>query len=151
WAWSGRQGFARPRMVGAREEGVAGLLAAYGELEAEALDFFRREGFGEDGVILARAADMRYLGQEHTVRVPVPGGEPSLGEVVAGFAERHEGAFMFRLDAPAEFVSLHVAAMVHVPNPDLRAFAPSTDGGRAVKGKRRVGLHPGGVPAALVL
>jgi len=146
-----RQDFTRTRIVRATEDGMPGLLAAYGELEAEALDFFRREGFGEDGVILARAADMRYLGQEHTVRVPVPGGEPSLGEVVAGFGERHESAFMFRLEAPAEFVTLHVAAMVHVPNPDLRAFAPSSDSGRAVKGKRRVDFDEDGVHEALIV
>src|SRR5262249_30798182 len=71
---SERQDFTRTRIVRATEDGMPGFLAAYGELEAEALDVFRREGFGEDGVILARAADMRYRGQEHTVRVPVPGG-----------------------------------------------------------------------------
>jgi N-methylhydantoinase A len=100
---------------------------------------------------MARAADMRYLGQEHTVRVPISGGAPALADVVARFGERHESAFMFRLEAPAEFVTLHVAATVRVPNPDLGAFAPSPEAGRAVKERRRVDFDEDGVHETLIV
>ena len=146
-----RQDFTRTRIVSATEDSMPGLVAAYGELEADALSFFRSEGFDQAAVILARAADMRYVGQEHTVRVPVPGGAPTLAEVVASFGQRHESAFMFRLEAPAEFVTLHVAAIVHVPNPDHRAFAPTVERGRGVKGRRRVDFDQDGSHEALIV
>ena len=58
---------------------------------------------------------------------------------------------MFRLDAPAEFVTLHVAAMVRVPNPELGAFAPSPGTGRAVKERRRVDFDEDGVHETVVV
>ena len=140
-----KQDFTRTSVVRAAEESMALIYDRYGELERESLEFFAREGFDAAQVVTVRAADMRYAGQEHTVRVPVPDGRPSLADVAARFHERHETAFMFRLEAPVEFVNLHLTGLVRVPNPDLSAFAPPSGSGAAGKGRRKVDFDEDGI------
>jgi N-methylhydantoinase A len=113
------------------------------QLEREALDYFEHERIGPDRVVTQRFADMRYLGQEHTVRVPLPGGElsgDSMREVEERFGSLHEQHYTFRLDAsPVEFVNFHLTAFGTVEKPGLRRLEP--DGGRghrAGKGEREV-------------
>src|SRR2546425_1428826 len=48
--------------------------AAWRELEEKMREIFADERVEPKDVVYARSADMRYLGQEHTVNVPIPGG-----------------------------------------------------------------------------
>jgi N-methylhydantoinase A len=135
-------------------------------LEREALDYFEHERIGPDRivpcghssttpasggggaaaqphVVTQRFADMRYLGQEHTVRVPLPGGElggETMREIEERFGSLHEQHYTFRLDtSPVEFVNFHLTAFGTVEKPGLRRLEP--DGGkghRARKGEREV-------------
>jgi len=143
-----KQDFTRTSVLRASRETMGSVHRRYGELESDALLFFEHEGFDAAHVVTVRAADMRYAGQEHTVRVPVPDGQPELGEVTARFHERHESAFMFRLDGPVEFVNLHLTGLVRVPNPDLTAFAPRPGKGAATKGRRKVDFDEDGIHEA---
>jgi N-methylhydantoinase A len=140
-----KQDFTRTSVLRATDETMTTVYRRYEELERDAMQFFEREGFKTANVVIARAADMRYAGQEHTVRVPVPSGQPALADVTAKFHERHESAFMFRLDGPVEFVNLHVTGLVRVPNPDLSAFAPKAAQGTASKGRRKVDFDEDGI------
>jgi N-methylhydantoinase A len=111
-------------------------------LEREALDYFEHERIGPQRVVTQRFADMRYLGQEHTVRVPLPGGElgDCMREIEERFGSLHEQHYTFRLDtSPVEFVNFHLTAFGTVEKPGLRRLEP--DGGRgqqARKGEREV-------------
>ena len=112
-------------------------------LECEALDYFEHERIGPERVVTQRFADMRYLGQEHTVRVPLPGGElggDAMKEIEERFGSLHEQHYTFRLDtSPVEFVNFHLTAFGTVEKPGLRRLEP--DGGkghRARKGEREV-------------
>jgi N-methylhydantoinase A len=112
-------------------------------LEREALDYFGHERIGPERVVTQRFADMRYLGQEHTVRVPLPGGElggDSMREIEERFGSLHEQHYTFRLDtSPVEFVNFHLTAFGTVEKPGLRRLEP--DGGKghqARKGEREV-------------
>lgn len=140
-----KQDFTRTSVVRASQDAMESIHSRYTELERDALEFFKREGFDVGQVVTARAADMRYAGQEHTVRVPVPDGAPTLADVATRFHERHQNAFMFRLDGPVEFVNLHLTGMVRVPNPDLTAFAPHRGHGEASKGRRTVDFDEDGI------
>jgi N-methylhydantoinase A len=145
-----KQDFSRTAVLRATDEAMSAVYRRYDELERDALLFFKREGFEADNVITARAADMRYAGQEHTVRVPIPNGQLALADVAARFHERHESAYMFRLDAPVEFVNLHLTGMVRVPNPDLKSFAPRAANGSARKGRRTVDFDQDGIHEAVL-
>ena len=53
-------------------ETLSALDGAFEELERECAQALRDGAVGFEGLGFQRAADMRYVGQEHTVTVPVP-------------------------------------------------------------------------------
>ncbi|MDN4075458.1 hydantoinase/oxoprolinase family protein [Fictibacillus terranigra] len=93
------------------------------KLENQAMTQYQEEGVSEDRILFTRFADMRYLGQEHTVKVPVPEGElteSSLKEVIHRFHDLHEKNYTFKLEeAPTEIVNLHLTAFGTVQKPEL--------------------------------
>ncbi|UTR11996.1 hydantoinase/oxoprolinase family protein [Evansella sp. LMS18] len=99
--------------------------------ETQAVAQYKDEGVEEEDVILTRFADLRYLGQEHTVKVPVPAGEiteESMKHVIEKFHETHEQLYTFKLEgAPTEIVNLHLTAFGTVQKPEL-AKLPATEG-----------------------
>ena len=84
---------------------------------------FVEDGLERGKVMFSRFADMRYLGQEHTVKVPVPNGiwnEDLIGEVIERFHQIHEHYFTFKLDgAPTEIVNLHLTGFGVVQKPEI--------------------------------
>ena len=58
--------------------------AAWRELEEKMREIFADEHIMPKDVIFARSADMRYLGQEHTVNVPIPGGTGDDAGILSG-------------------------------------------------------------------
>ena len=76
--------------------------------------------------------DMRYLGQEHTVKVPIPAvplKEEDKEHHRERFHEAHEQAYTFRLpNAPAEIVNYHLVGNGGLTPPKLQGNS-STDRG----------------------
>ncbi len=59
----------------ASEEGSRERIGSiFDDLETRAVDYFLDAGFDRGQIELVRSLDMRYNGQEHTVRVRMPGG-----------------------------------------------------------------------------
>jgi len=91
------------------------------EIESNAFKHFEEEGMEADNVEFHRFADMRYLGQEHTVKVPVANGmwtnEDKL-KAIEDFHKLHEKNYTFKLeDADTEIVNIHVTAFGKVEKP----------------------------------
>lgn len=111
---------------------LAEVNSRWQALEAEGLRQFAGEGFRENQVKFACFADMRYLGQEHTVKVLVPAGpwnEGAIEEAIGRFHQGHEQHFSFKLEgAPTEIVNLHLVAFGLVEKPALGKMAPMTGG-----------------------
>ncbi|GAC1396811.1 MAG: hypothetical protein NVSMB52_10430 [Chloroflexota bacterium] len=118
------------------------VMAVITQLETEGVDALTRERIGPERMVIQRFADMRYLGQEHTVRVPLPQGTidaAALAEIEMAFDDLHEQHYTFRLDSPAEFVNFHVTAVGIVEKPNLRELQPNGhDPAWALKAHRRV-------------
>jgi len=93
------------------------------ELENKALAQFADEDVTHDRVIFSRYIDIRYIGQEHTVKVPVPNGritKETLAEVIQRFHDKHEQLYTFKLENnPTEIVNLHLIAFGSVKKPEL--------------------------------
>jgi N-methylhydantoinase A len=95
---------------------------------------------------LAFELDMHYLGQTHTVAVPlaIPGGDisgVSEASVRAAFERAYSAAFSRLLPGiPVRIVSLRTAAIGRRPAFDLAAFAPDADASlaKAERGTRNV-------------
>ncbi|GIO22158.1 hydantoinase/oxoprolinase family protein [Oceanobacillus sp. J11TS1] len=109
---------------------IGELMKQWNEIELDGRSQFAQEEIEEKDVVFHRFADMRYIGQEHTVKVPVPSGEwteKQLGDVVEKFHELHEKNFTFRLDGTeTEIVNLHVTAFGKVEKPVIRKIERHT-------------------------
>lgn len=119
------------------------LQAIWDSLEKEAVRYFQQENLRTTDLVFSRFADMRYLGQEHTVKVPVPGGRldaAAIKEIEERFHALHEQHYTFRLeDSQIEFVNFHLTTFGRVKKPELaRLQTGSADATRALKGHRPV-------------
>ncbi len=119
------------------EPTMATMSAAFEEMEAAARDAIRREiGAGE--VAFERAAEMRYRGQRHNIKVPIA----SLGDAAA-IRAAFDRDYMRRYghaDAKAavEIQALHLAASVRFDRPDLARLTRALAGGGGDRGTRPV-------------
>jgi N-methylhydantoinase A len=120
------------RMVAAGEEAHAIVAAA---------------GIAVERIDVTFELDMHYLGQTHTVAVPLPialaGGTTGVTEagVRAAFEQAYSAAFSRLLPGiPVRIVSLRTAAIGRRPAFDLAAFAPEADASlaKAERGTRQV-------------
>lgn len=93
------------------------------KIEKHALSHYEDEGMSANEVEFHRFADMRYLGQEHTVKVPVPNGDWTEGDkqvIIDEFHRLHEKNYTFKLEeSQTEIVNLHVTALGKVPKPTI--------------------------------
>ena len=144
-----RRDYIRTRVTRLDSVPAADVQALFAELETQAAREFATDGIGGDRLVLERFADMRYLGQEHTVKVPFPTGNvdaQALSEAVERFHETHEREYTYRLTSPVELVNYHVVGFGLVPKPEL---AKLTSTGRrpadARRGTRRVDFDAHGV------
>ncbi|VFA97782.1 hydantoinase/oxoprolinase family protein [Nocardia cyriacigeorgica] len=89
------------------------------ELESECEKALRSSEVQFGAVRFERAADMRYVGQEHTVTVPIPPGQ-SGAALRDLFDAAHEQRYSHSAPGqPAQIVSLRVSAVGEMPKPAL--------------------------------
>jgi N-methylhydantoinase A len=126
------------------------------KLEAEGLAALEASGISTDRIVFERAADMRYVGQEHAVAVRMPaqvGDESARAEIKRLFDEAHE--LRYSHSAPeesADIVSLRVSAIGRLVKPQF----PEIPGGEkdppanARRGVRNVIFEGAGAVEATV-
>lgn len=107
-------------------------------LEERAIAYFLEGGYDRGQVELVRSLDMRYNGQEHTVRVRVPAGALDFDALNDQFHAAHEKAYTFRLPSGVEIVNYHVAAVVRTPKPALAEQGEGASATPKVKATRLV-------------
>lgn len=123
---------------------VAELIADFGQLANSALEQLQHIGLRDNSVQYLRSVDMRYEGQEHTVRVPVPSDtellKDGLGLLQRRFDELHEKAYAHASPGtPTEIVNLRCSAVVTMKKPRMtRIDSASGDPARAIKERREV-------------
>lgn len=130
------QDFIRTRILLNDQASLAEVEAIFDDMADEAMRFLVEAGYPRDRVVFQRYSDMRYLGQEHTVKVPVARVESEA--LAAAFHALHEQTYTFRLDSPTQFVNFHLSGIVRQDPIDLSRYAPSPAGNSSPKGRRRV-------------
>ena len=136
-----RHDFIRTRILPCEIESLAAIREEFGRLEAEALEEYASEAFPSGRIAIDRWLDLRYAGQEHTVRTPVEEGELDdgrFGAVSDRFHQLHDQAYSFRQEDPIEIVNFHLTAWGRVDKPGLR---PPEDG-RGTKLRFLKGMRP---------
>lgn len=94
-------------------ETVAG---EFSKLEAQVREMLEREVHG-DGMRLHGFADLRYLGQVHSIHVPIEGWNPA--KIETDFEDSHERLYGTRLGDPIEVVNLGLTGVIPLPRPQL--------------------------------
>ncbi|HEV8720478.1 MAG TPA: hydantoinase/oxoprolinase family protein, partial [Candidatus Binatia bacterium] len=93
------------------------------KLEAEGPQDLERSGIAADRIVFERAADMRYVGQEHAVAVRMPANvadETARKEVKRLFDEAHEQRYSHSApEESADIVSLRVSAIGRLGKPQF--------------------------------
>ncbi len=126
------------------------IEAAYKTMEDEGRAALAQSGVKADGVVIERAADMRYVGQEHAVTVDLP---------LAFFAGRDRSAIKQQFDElhkvrygtsapkePADLVSLRVTVLGTMKKPPKHRVEQGTDmpQPRAIRAVKPVYFRAGG-------
>ncbi|MCS7126457.1 MAG: hydantoinase/oxoprolinase family protein [Aigarchaeota archaeon] len=112
-----------------KEKAVERINTIYKELEERILNIFKEEDFDVREVITLRYADMRYYGQEHTVKVPILSGyidSSGINTIIERFHEYHERAYAFRLTSPVEIVNFHIVGEYKVKKFELKELNNKT-------------------------
>ncbi|MBM3676355.1 MAG: hydantoinase/oxoprolinase family protein [Actinobacteria bacterium] len=100
--------------------GVSVLAAALAALRSEATALLIAEGVGAEHVALEPSADLRYLGQEYTLTVPIaePLNDESVAALAPAFAEAHLKRYGHNNPGEqVEIVNLRLAAIGRRPRP----------------------------------
>jgi N-methylhydantoinase A len=104
------------------------LEAHFQHLEADGRQALERSGMATDRIVFERAADMRYVGQEHAVAVRMPAtvtGEAARQHIKQLFDAAHEQRYSHSAPAEAaDVVSLRVSAIGRLSKPELPEIAP---------------------------
>jgi N-methylhydantoinase A len=99
------------------------LDGIFSQMEEQATTELASEGVSKGDLAIERFADMRYLGQEHTVKVPLPSEKitkKTLPEINDRFHALHEQTYTFRLETPVELVNYHITAFGRVKKPEIK-------------------------------
>ncbi len=106
--------------------------SAISELLAEVVDGslaqFSGEGIESERVSFVHYGRLRYENQEHSVEVRLPDSaidQTAIEAIISRFQEAYEREYTYRLDAPVEFVGVHVVATAEVGKLEP-AHLPST-------------------------
>ena len=142
----------KPTEVGA--DSATDINHMYRSIEQQAASEFSEDGIDPMRLRFERYADMRYHGQEHTVKVPFPDGTvttKSIELAIDIFQREYEREYTYQLDAAVELISYHVVAFGQVDKPQpqkLERSARTVD--ECVRGRRQVDFDVAGVHEATI-
>jgi N-methylhydantoinase A len=137
----------RTHVMPCDQESLGEIRETFRDLERATTAQFEEESFPASRVSMERLLDLRYRGQEHTVRTPVaPSGlDGALETVLEAFHRLHEQAYAFRQDDPVEIVNFHVVGWGAVDHPSVAAREADGRGlSAAEKGERTVVFEDAG-------
>jgi len=124
------------------------------EVTSGALEQFGTEGIHRDRVRFIRYGKLRYENQEHTVENALPDGQidaEAIGKIIESFHQAYEREYTYRLDAPVEFVGLHLVSFAAVGKLEPMKFPVCRKTLQdALKGHREVDYALEGVHTAAI-
>ena len=150
-----RRDFTQTSLRRAESIGIHDIQELFASLRREAQVSHRTEQQhpSERALTFEYRIDLRYLGQEHSVTVPVNIELATVEDILRDFHDAHERVYTFRLpETPVEFVTFRLTAIERVPRPQLgRISAEGRSAQAARKGQRIVEFAEEGSHEAAVL
>jgi N-methylhydantoinase A len=134
--------FAQTFVTGLMNADVNQINKFYGNLEDSGRDSLGQDGFALKDCNFIRWAELRYAGQEHTVKIEIPVGELNsshIGEIAAKFGDAHEMQYGHQTKDPVEIVTLRVRAVGVLAKPKIAKLeAGKSNAAVSSKGSRSV-------------
>ena len=144
-----RRDYVLTQLTTLNETNADKVAEAFAGMERQARADYAGDKLGSKKIRFERFGDMRYQGQEHTVRVMFPSGKvgPKMMKKTAQtFHKSYEREYTYTLDNPVEVVTYHLVAIREIGKPSVPKLAKS---GRplddALRGRRSVDYDVHGV------
>ncbi len=146
-----REDFSLTRVCALADLPADELSLRLADLGAEAVERLKQNGVSPDTIVVEQFADLRYLGQEHTVKVPIQPDDlrdPALSPLRARFDALHEKAYAHALpEMPVEMVNLRLSAVGVTRKPETRELPERPERAESArKSGRRVFFEGSAVP-----
>ncbi|WP_103070218.1 hydantoinase/oxoprolinase family protein [Aquimarina sediminis] len=108
------------------------IQSVFAEMENEALNNFKIDGYTRENITFTYYTDLRYAGQEHYVKVLLSDfdNDTPLEAIIEYFHKEHKKQYSFELDTTVELVNFHLVAEVEVDKPD---FPKMKNTGKAIE------------------
>jgi N-methylhydantoinase A len=134
------------RAVDTTSEMIAGV---FNRLVAEGQALIREEEIADEDIYFAMSADIRYIGQEYVVTIPI-----TAPYEIATIDRNFHDAYKIRYGhstpgAPLEFVNLRLTAFGRLDN-QIMGFQPQSDAGDPIKGIRDVYIDGVRMPTTIL-
>lgn len=145
-----RRDYFATRLVSFNVSQVSTINRLCAEVTMTALQQFATEEVPVDRIRFERLGKFRYENQEHHVEIRLPEGDldgAAIESVSAAFHAAYEREYTYRLDAPLEFVGLHLIARADIGKlQPVKLQVTGRSVAQALKGRREVdyaleGLH----------
>ena len=116
-----RRDYIRTSVLPLSQENRGLIQGTFEDIQNEALENFKVDGYVKKDVKFTYYADLRYSGQEHYVKVLLSNfsNDTQLEEIISFFHKEHKRHYSFELDALVELVNFHLVAEVEVDKPDF--------------------------------
>lgn len=146
-----RQDFRLDRVIAFDPQATGNILQAVQTLQDLAAERLEADGVDRSEMRFETLLRMRYVGQDHAVEIPLPGGTADLPAVLQeDFAREYEKRYSYTLHKPVEVIGFHLVGTGAVPEILFPELDTSADPGLALKGQRTVDFDLQGVHAANV-
>lgn len=116
-----RRDYIRTNVITLHQEQRPIIQSTFKEMENEAIENYKNDGYDVNEIKFIYYADLRYTGQEHYVKVMLPDFNENLSmdHIMYSFHREHKRQYSFNLDAHVELVSFHLVAVIEVEKPEF--------------------------------
>ena len=123
-------------------ESLKSINETFTNIESKAISNFKIEKLQKNQIQFQRFASLRYLGQDHSVEVPLPNGKygkNELNKILSTFHNQYEKEFTYKLDNPVELIQFHLVAIAKIEKPKLeKRLKTGKKTKDAIKSRRKV-------------
>lgn len=114
------------------------LADIFSELEADAFQWIKDEGYAVKDVRFRANADLRYSGQAYELTIPTDHKHPDIDKLFSGFNKEHEKTYGHKSDTdPIDIINLKLVATIDINN-SRKGSRLRVKGGYATSGERSV-------------
>jgi len=118
-----RRDYILTKLTTMNEESADVLNKTFEDMEKQAIDSFSLENISKDLISFKRFGSFRYLGQDHSVEIPIDNKEfdkASIKKIISDFHSQYEKEFTYKLDSQVDMIQFHLVAFAKIDKPDLQ-------------------------------